>query len=164
MKTKINPAVRLRLLALYDEMMWLANRGNVTASTARSWYTHVGHRVKLKLRRFTGKVSKSAAEDDSATLRLEHFERIQYNLTKLVGRHRKNKKPNPDEFIRVLLKCEQVHIVTLRENYDAMRAKGDYSKAGITLLPWHKISPARRSVLWRKMLRGKVANSSAYAP
>lgn len=145
-------------------MMWLANRPNVTASAARSWYTHVGHPVKLKLRQFTGKVSKVAAQDEFAVLRLEHYERIQTTLTQLVGRHRKNIKPNATEFLRLLLKCERVHIVTLEENYAAMRAKGNYAKAGIKLLPWHKIPPERRAVLWKTMLRGKVANSSEFAP
>ena len=116
MKAKIDPARRTALLAIYEEMMWLANRPNVTASAARSWYTHVGRPIKLKLRRFTGKVSKSAADDDSAILRLEHFGRIQTTLTQLVERHRKNKKPKADEFVRVLLKCERVHIVTLGES------------------------------------------------
>jgi hypothetical protein len=88
--------------------------------------------------------------------------RIQTKLTSLVEAHLKLKKPNPSDFIRVLLDCEQVHIVTLKENYDAMRAGGDYEKAGIKLVDWHSISLQQRQVLWAKMLRGKVANAGQY--
>jgi hypothetical protein len=165
MTMKLDPALGRELLAIYEEMMWLANRRNVTASDARSWFTHVrAEKVKRRLRRFTGKVSKLAAEDESATLRLEHYKRIQTKLTNLVKRQRALKKPNPDEFIRVVLDCERVHIVTFEENYSARRANGNYRKAGIKLLPWHFLSLGRQAVLWKTMLRGKVANAGKYAP
>lgn len=161
----LEPVLRAELMAIYEEVLWLARRQNVTAGNARAWYTHImSERVKRRLRRFTGKVSRSAAESESATLRLEHYKRIQTTLTALVERHRELKKPNADEFIRVLLDCERVHIVTFEENYAAMRADGNYSKAGIELLPWRSLSPERQAALWKKMLRGKVANAIAYAP
>lgn len=157
----LNPALRRDLLAIYEEMMWLAKRPNVSAASARSWFTHVmAEKVKRRLRRFTGNVSESAAKDESATLRLEHYKRIQTTLTKLVEDHRK--KPSAAEFIRVLLDCERVHIVTLEENYAVMCAKGSYRKAGIKLVPWHKLSPERQATLWKKMLRGRVSNASKY--
>jgi hypothetical protein len=81
-----------------------------------------------------------------------------------VERHRADESASADEFIRTLIECEQVHIVTVAENYAAMRAKGEYTTAGIELVPWHKIAGNRRAELWRKMLRGRVANASAYAP
>jgi len=80
----------------------------------------------------------------------------------LVEEHLKLKKPNPHDFIRVLLDCERVHIVTLKENYDAMRADGNYQKAGIKLVAWRSIPLQIRQVLWAKMLRGKVANAGQY--
>jgi hypothetical protein len=161
----ISPVLRAELIGIYEEVMWLARRPRVTAGNARAWYTHImSETVKRRLRRFTGKVSRLAAESESATLRLEHYKRIQTTLTALAERHREVKKPNPDEFIRVLLDCERVHIVTFEENYAAMRADGNYRKAGIELLPWRSLSPQRQAVLWKKMLRGKVANASAYAP
>ena len=159
----MNPELRRDLMAVYEEMIWLANRPRVTASNARSWFTHVmAEKMKRRIRRFTGKVSKLAAEDESAMLRLEHFKRIQTTLTKLVERH--YKEQNSAEFIRVVLDCERVHIVTVSENYAAMRAKGNYRNAGIELLPWHALSSGRKRDLWKKMLRGKVANASRYAP
>ena len=162
---ELDPALRGNLTAIYEEVMWLAKRPNVTAGRARGWYTHImAESVKRRLRQFTGKVSRSAVEAESAPLRLEHFKRIQTALTSLVERHRDLKKPNADEFIRVLLDCERVHVVTLEENYAAMRAKGNYKKAGIELLPWRLLTPERQAHLWKKMLRGKVANASRYAP
>ena len=161
--SKIEPVLLAELEALYMQVMWLAEQPKVTASMARAWYTHVvAERVKRRIRQFTGKVSRAAASDPSATLRLEHYMRIQTKLTSLVEAHRKLKKPNPRGFIRVLLDCEQVHIVTLQENYDAMRAGGDYRKAGIKLIAWRSIPLEQRQVLWTKMLRGKVANADQY--
>ena len=40
------------------------------------------------------------------------------------GHHRTRTRPNPGEFIRVLLANERVHIVTFKENYKAMQARG----------------------------------------
>ena len=153
------------LIAIYEEIMWLSHRPNVTASCARGWYTHImSERVKRRMRQFTGKVSRSAAESDTATLRLEHFKRIQTTLTSLVARHRESKRPNPEEFVGVLVEYERVHIVTREENYAAMRAEGNYRKAGIELISWRSLPLKRQTTLWKKMLRGKVANAEAYAP
>jgi hypothetical protein len=114
----LDPDLRVELISIYEELMWLAQCPNVTAGNARAWYTHImSERVKRRLRRFTGRVSRAAAQSESAILRLEDYKRIQTTLTTLVERHRKLKKPNPDEFIRVLIDCERVHIVTFEENY-----------------------------------------------
>lgn len=138
---EIEPVLLAELEALYLQVMWLAKQPKVTASMARAWYTHVvAERVKRRIRIFTGKVSQATLSDPSATLRLEHYMRIQTTLTSLVEAHLKFKKPDPHDFIRVLLDCERVNIVTLKENYDAMRAGGDYQKAGIALVDWHSIS------------------------
>ncbi len=164
-KEVLDQQLHAELVSIYDEMMWLAKRPNVSAGSARSWYTHVmSGTVALRLRYFTGKVSRSAAESETETLRLEHYKRIQTNLTGLVKRHRGFRQPRPEEFVRMLLEYERVHIVTFQENYAAMRAKGNYRKAGIELLPWRSLSPERQVSLWKKMLRGKVANASNYAP
>ncbi|OGA48448.1 MAG: hypothetical protein A3G24_20440 [Betaproteobacteria bacterium RIFCSPLOWO2_12_FULL_62_13] len=137
-----NPDLRAELVAIYEELMWLAQRPNVSAGNARAWYTHImSEKVNRRLRRFTGRVSRAAAESEALILRLEHYKRIQRTLTALVERHRKLKKRNPDEFIRVLIDCERVHIVTFEENYAAMRAGGDYRKAGIELVPWRSLLP-----------------------
>lgn len=130
---------------------------------ARAWYTHImAESVKRQLRYFTGKVSQQAVQNHSTDLRLEHYKRIQSTLTGLVERHRQQEQNDAEEFVRILIDCECVHIVTAKENYDAMRAHGNYEEAGINLISWGEIQPDRRAELWRKMLRGKVANASAY--
>ena len=145
--------------------MWLSARPNVTPSCARAWYTHtMSERVKRRVRLFSGKVSKRAIAQRDGPLRLEHFLRIQTTLTKLVERHRNEQFNDPDDFVKTVIKCEQVHIVALPENYAAMQAKGDYPKAGITLVTWKQIDPTRRAELWKRMLRGKVANAEAFKP
>jgi len=99
-----------------------------------------------------------------AVLRLEHFKRIQTTLTKLVADHLRNGIYDPRQFSRVVTECEHVHIVTLRENYDAMKAGGDYSKAGIVLLAWDAIAPETQLMLWKRVLKGKVSNADAFIP
>jgi len=78
---EIEPVLLTELEALYAQVMWLARQPKVSASMARAWYTHVvAERVKRRIRMFTGKVSQVAASDPSATLRLEHYMRIQTKL------------------------------------------------------------------------------------
>jgi hypothetical protein len=161
---KIDPAVRTYLEATYAQMMWLAKQPDVTCSMARAWYTHVvSGKVTRRIRQFSGKVSRTAARSPEETLRLEHHRRIQTTLTKLVEHHKKSRTRDPEEFIRVVLRCESVHIVTFEENYAAMRAKGDYSNAGIKLVSWESLPLKTRRLLWTKMLRGRVANAGAFA-
>jgi len=163
MSDNIPENVRANLRSIYEEVMWLAQRPNVKPACARAWYTHIAHLgVRCDIRRFTGKVSRAAAFDESAVLRLEHFKRIQTTLTQLVARHIKSGGHNADEFIKMVLDFEQVHIVTVPENYAAMRAKGDYDLAGIELLEWKAVPKERRRLLWRKVLKGKVANARQF--
>lgn len=158
----VSPDLRAALLSIYEEMMWLSARPNVTPSRARAWYTHVmAESVKLRVRQFTGQVSQAAVAGDGTGLRLEHYRRIQTTLTDLVTRYRQE-GANPEEFVRTLLGYEAVHIVTIEENYAAMRAKGDYLEAGIVRVPWNEVPSSRREALWNTMLRGKVANADQY--
>jgi hypothetical protein len=155
----VSPELRSALLSIYEEIMWLASRPNVTPSRARAWYTHVmAESVKRRVRQFTGQVSRAAIAGDGTGLRLEHYKRIQNTLTNLVARHQRDGR-DPQEFVRTLLDFEAVHIVTIEENYAAMRAKGDYQTAGIKLVPWEDIRSDRRAELWKDMLQGKVANA-----
>lgn len=143
--------------------MWLSKRPNVTAGRARGWYTHImAESVKRRLRKFTGSVSVAAASSSGDPLRLEHYLRIQTALTDLVTRHQE--QPSLTEFLETLVAYERVHIVTVAENYAAMRAKGDYALAGIQLIAWKQLPENRRAELWRTMLRGRVANAAIYAP
>jgi hypothetical protein len=162
-KNPITAETRTRLIAIYQEIMWLGRRKDVSASATRAWYTHIRAGSMLRdIRRFSGKVSESAAKSSGASLRLEHYSRKQTILTAFVTKHLKAKKSNPSEFVRVVVKYECVHIVTLAENYSAMRAKGNYPKAGIKLRSWRTLPPARRAQLWRTMLRGRVANAQRF--
>ena len=158
----ISKDVKLELNAVYEEIMWLANRPGVTPSAARAWYTHIRvEKLKRRLRMFTGKVSVRASTQ-LTDLRLEHFLRIQTTLTQLIDKHIKNDVYSSSEFIEVICRCERVHIVTRDENYSAMRAKGDYELAGIELVEWSSLNIEIRAKLWPKMLRGKVANASDF--
>ena len=71
---------------------------------------------------------------------------------------------DPSEFADCIIDCEKVHIVTARENYDAMMSKGDYSLAGIEMLKWEYLDSAAQERLWRRMLKGRVSNSGDFAP
>lgn len=157
--------VDARLRAIYEEVMWLAHRPNTTSSMARAWYTHVaGGRLATKLRLFSGLVSKAAIAEEGVTWRLEHFKRIQTTLTQLVERHVAEGVDDPEEFLRTIVDCEQVHLVTFHENYAAMSAQGDYEVAGIELIDWKEVPPELQRLLWSKCLRGRVANAVAFAP
>jgi hypothetical protein len=164
MSREISESVRLKLTSIYEEVMWLARRPNIRPAAARAWYTHITHlAVRREIRRFTGKVSRKAATDDTALLRLEHFKRIQTTLTQLVARHIREGISDVDEFITTVVCFEQVHIVTAPENYAAMKAKGDYARAQIDLLDWKEIPRERRRVLWKNVLNGRVANAREFA-
>jgi hypothetical protein len=164
MPVEISDSVRQTLSSIYEEVMWLAQRPGIKPAAARAWYTHIVHPVvRQQIRRFTGKVSIKAATDEAAQLRLEHFKRIQTTFTRLVAQHVESHIHNADEFIATVIDFEQVHIVTVAENYAAMKAKGNYSLADINLLDWNDIPLERRRVLWKKMLNGRVANAREFA-
>lgn len=157
-------ALYARLVKLYEEIIWLAKRPGIAPSEARAWYTHVrAVKLRLKIRRFSGKVSVEAAKGHEE-LRLEHYERIQTKLTDLVAEHIEKKLNQPDKFISSLLRWERVHIVTRSENYAAMRHKSDYKAAGIKLISWDKLPPKKRQELWVRVLKGKVCNADKFKP
>lgn len=160
---KSNPDTRTMLEGTYEEVMWLARRPHTSPSMARAWYTHIATgRFRRRICKFSGLVSRRALKP-GGTLRLEHFNRLQTALTNLVARHLREGIYDPREFIRVVTKCEQVHIVTFRENYEAAMANGDYRKAKIELVAWADIAPETQRVLWSK-LRGRVCNAEAFRP
>jgi len=161
----LDPELKARLLSIYEEVMWLSRRPNVSASCARAWYTHImANTVTRRVRRFSGMVSKAALASDGTDLMLEHYLRIQTTLTAMVERHKNLKRPSANEFLNLMIKYERVHIVTRSENYAALRSKGDYEEAGIRLLDWGKLPKARRVTLWQRMLRGRVANALEFLP
>jgi hypothetical protein len=171
----LDPALRSDLRDIYEEVMYLAGRPNVSPSLARCWYTHIWRsRDNKKKRRqplrlisnFTGYVSKAAAESESARLSHEHYRQRDTKLTELVKRHLhlKASERDPEEFIRGLQDWEHVHIVTRKENEAAKAWNGDYKLAGIELLHWSELRPERRKTIWQEKLRGQVANANDYAP
>jgi hypothetical protein len=163
--TEVDSKLTADLISIYEEIMWLSMRPNVTGGRARAWYTHImAESTKKRIRRFSGQVSRVASSEIETDLRLEHFKRIQTTLTGLVERHRSRGIRDPEEFVSTVLDYEQVHIVTFEENYAAMRAKGDYEEAGIELVPWVEVPKNRQQELWQKMLRGKVANAAEFKP
>ncbi|MBU1014770.1 MAG: hypothetical protein KKG99_17385 [Bacteroidetes bacterium] len=159
----IKSEIQKELEWVYEEIMWLARRPRVTPSSARAWYTHIAsERLKRKIRKFTGMVSDRAISDFNNELRLEHYKRIQTKLTQLVKEHLEGNINDPEEFIKTVIECEKVHIVTLHENYAAMKSKGDYVRAGIQLIKWDDIELEIKRDLWDKMIRGKVSNADLY--
>jgi hypothetical protein len=157
-------AAETRLAAVYEEVMWLARRPGTSPTAARAWYTHIASiQLRRDVRRFSGKVSQRALEA-GAVLRLEHFKRLQTTLTKLVADHLTRGISDAQEFVRVVIDCEQVHIVTFSENYDVRKASGNYPKAGIVLVDWQDIAPDTRQALWKKVLRGRVSNAREFEP
>lgn len=162
--TSISRELKAELKALYEEIRWLADRPGVSPSEARAWYTHV-RAVKLRrgIRRFSGKISVAAASGKEE-LRLEHYERIQTRLTKLIELHARKKLHRPEEFIRKLVAWECVHIVTRAENYAAMRHDSDYMAASIKLIPWTRLPPGKRQEIWKKVLKGRVCNAAEFKP
>lgn len=158
-------AVEEQLTSVYSDIMWLARRPGVSPSMARAWYTHVfASQLARQVRMFSGLVSSRAAESPDGTLRLEHHHRIQTTLTSLVARHIREGLVDPSEFVQTVVRCESVHIVTFRENYDAAKAKGDYTAAGISLIPWQSMSDDTKRMLWSRMLKGRVANAADFKP
>ena len=161
---KNNADVQTMLEGAYEEVMWLARRPHTSPTAARAWYTHIASsRFRRHICKFSGLVSPRALEP-GALLRFEHFNRLQTVLTKLVARHLCEGISDPGEFIRVVTECEQVHIVTFRENYEAAMANGDYHKADIALVAWQDIAPETQRVLWSKKLRGQVCNAEEFHP
>ena len=102
--------------------------------------------------------------DPEAVLGLEHHARLQSTLTSLVAAQRESGQANKAAFVRTLLECENVHIVTFSENYQAMKADGNYRQAGIKLMAWRSIPEEPRATLWARMLKGKVANPEQFRP
>lgn len=154
--------INAHLTTIYEIMMHAAGHDLFNATDVRSIYTHImGPKLKTQLRVFTGKVSRAAIADPEAKLVLEHFHRLQHNLTLLVRDHIANGK-NASAFIEAVRLMEQVHIVTWHENYAAMSAKGCYEKAGIELVDWSDIPEDVRQNLFKAKLRGAVSNAKQF--
>ena len=156
--------IETQLRNLYEEIMWLRHRPNITSSVARSWYTHAcSERLKRHIRRFSGRISRNAINPE-AVLILEHHMRMQKQLTSLVERHHQDDSLGAEEFIASVISLEEVHIVTFQENYEAKDADGDYSKTGIELIDFNTLDYESRLRLWKRMLKGRVSNHHEYKP
>ncbi|MFJ2482335.1 hypothetical protein ACIOWE_18850 [Pseudomonas sp. NPDC087598] len=150
------------LTKCYDVMMYAAKSGAFNPTAVRGIYTHIiGPGLRRRICMFTGKVSSAALANLEGELVLEHFHRIQHELTKLIGRHMAEGE-NCQEFIDAIYLMEKVHIVTKRENYNAMKAKGCYTTANIELLDWSELSLEVKGFLRKRMLRSRVANITEF--
>ncbi|TXC70190.1 hypothetical protein FSB78_03950 [Sphingomonas ginsenosidivorax] len=120
--------------------------------------------MKRRIRQFSGMVSaKAASALAGEPLILEHYGRMHASISDLIKNHLVEDRFAPEEFVRMILDVERVHIVVQRENVDARLAKGDYAAAGIHLLSWEALPSERQQYLWKTMLQGKVANAKAFA-
>lgn len=151
------------LTECYEELMYLANRPNVSPQRARAWYSAVRReQFKRKLCMFSGMVSENAVSELNSKLVLEHYNRLQSTLSELLEKHVNGSIYSAEEFIETILNCEKVHIVTDAENHSAKAAKGDYECANIKLLKWEDIDVQRKIDLWNKKLKGHVANADEF--
>jgi hypothetical protein len=153
------------LKEIYLQMMWLGKRPGITPGDARAWYSHVLSRKFItRVRRFSGKVSKGAAITPNARLCLEHFRRMQSELTNLLHRHLHENLDSPNEFITLLESVEQVHLVLESENHQILKSSGCYTQAGVHLLDWTNLTSEVQRILWKRKLNGRVANAKDYRP
>ena len=153
-----------KLALCYDIIMLSARSELLNARGVRTGYTHwLGPELSKEVRRFSGYVSENAMNNGTDVgLVLEHFRRMQKELTSLIKKHMECGE-NKIEFITVVKDLEQVHIVTIEEN-TVLRKKeisGSYEKARIDLIHWQKIPLESRKFL-RKKLMGKVANAEEF--
>ena len=159
-----------RLNLIYEEMMWLAQRENVTSQNARAWYSAVrAESVKRKVRRFSGRVSAeainlAAINNVEGALVLEHYLRVQASLSELLNYHVINGLNDPVAFVTFIYEHEKVHITTKAENQQIRLHGGCYADAGVELCDWVNIPEQIREILWSSKLQGHVANAADYAP
>ena len=159
------PTVTDKLIAIYEDLLWLVGRKHVTPAGARVWYTAVwAVSMRTKVRVFSGRVSRAALQDIKGNLCLEHYNRLSAALTSLLKRHITEQINDPADFVLLIEECEKVNITTSAENRVVQARSGDYNAAGIQLVEWRDLSPDQQSILWCKRLRGKVSNAHEYEP
>ena len=155
-----NMNINEKLGLSYEIIMSTVQNGLLNARGARTGYTHwLGPELSKEVRTFSGLVSEAAIiHGTNIGLVLEHFLRLQTELTSLIQKHI-DEGENKAEFISEVKRLEQVHIVTKEENTTLRRKDilGDYSKAGIHLVHWKDIPIESRAFL-RKKLTGKISN------
>lgn len=113
---------------------------------------------------FTGMVSTSALADTSGRLVLEHYDRLSFELSRLIENHLDSDLADPGAFAALIERCERVNITTDDENHRVQQTLGDYPAAHIELVPWVSAARETRELLWKCKLRGKVANASEFRP
>ena len=160
----LSPDLERTLRGIYEEMMWLAEREEfgVTAPMARYWAVHRIGKFPQELRVFTGYVSK-AALDSGNDLVLEHHERFDKQISDLVRKHLAENLRDPAAFLAMAGELDSVNIVTDAENKALPSFKGDYAKAGIELVAWNLIKPARQAKIFERKLK-RLSNSHLFRP
>lgn len=149
-----------KLKLCYEIIMTSARTGLLNPRGVRTGYTHwLGPELAKEVRIFTGYVSENAIINGTHIgLVLEHFLRIQTELTSLISKHFEYGE-DAEEFVAEVKRLEQVHIVTKEENTNLRKKvnSGSYEKAGIKLVHWPDIPEESRLFLRRKIM-SKVAN------
>jgi len=155
--------IREKLVQIYEDMIWLANRPHNSPARARSWYTSTwSPALSSSIRIFSGNVSSAAIRNPDGLLCLEHYNRLAASITQLIQKHTANNIEDHDTFLELIEECERVNITTDEENHTIQTNKGDYKASGIILISWENISHDIRSILFRNCLRGRVVNSKDY--
>jgi len=153
-----------KLEICYEIIMQAARAQLLNARGVRTGYTHwLGPELKKEVRIFSGYVSQRAIDNGTHIgLVLEHYLRIQTELTALIAKHLEAGE-NSEEFVNEVKRLEQVHIVTKEENTMLRRKaiSGNYEKAGIELIPWSNV-PAESLGFLRRKLQGAVANAQEF--
>lgn len=153
-----------KLALCYEIIMLTARKGLLNARGVRTGYTHwLGPELAKEVRTFSGYVSEKARNHGTNVgLVLEHYLRIQTELTSLIKRHMRDGEDVSD-FVSEVKRLEQVHIVTKEENTKLRRKEfsGSYDKAGVHLIHWNELNPTSRAFL-KKKLAGKVSNASVF--
>jgi hypothetical protein len=154
-----------KLIGIYEDMIWLANRPHNTKAKSRAWYSQVwSGDLKRQVRLFTGRVSSAAAADVNGPLCLEHFNRLSASITQLLQQQFANRNFDHREFLALIEECEQVNITTDQENHAIEAAKGNYAAAGVVLVDWLQLPIETRQLLFDNKIRGQVANANEYMP
>lgn len=153
-----------KLALCYDIIMMSSRSGLLNARGVRTGYTHwLGPELSKEVRMFSGYVSQKAIDNGSKVgLVLEHYLRLQTNLTALIQKHVESGE-NKSEFIAEVKRLERVHIVTREENTVLRRNEnsGDYGKVGVELVYWDRV-PSKSKDFLKKKLIGNVANASQF--
>ena len=142
----------------------------VSDRAMRSMITHVFSSTLKPYTVFTGNVSAAAVraiEEMNGIYQghkvvREHPERIQANITQLIGQMRYTDNWDFEKFEEKVEQLSNVNITTFKEN-SALRKKGaSYENLGIKLIPWEELSIDVRRIIRKSLLTSVVSNRAEW--